>query len=246
MDTSFFIHQIVLVALLLGIYYATGKLVLHTGIKVNYTRKIDHFAIFFLPFLLDMLFVYQKSILTRVLGLVVSICSLGIFIKPIRERSKTISTMFLSFDRPEDRPRTLLWLTTQYIGAAFVIVPLMMCLDFLHKPELVFIPILINGLGDGLAEPIGVRFGRMKYSVRALFSDERYVRSFEGSLCVFVAGVLSVIAFRNSFAPAQFMAALALIPLGTTLAEAFSPHTWDTPFIYGTAGVLLIGILSFL
>ena len=246
MDSSFLIHQAALVALLLGIYYATGKLVIHTGIKVNYTRKIDHFAIFFLPFLLDMLLTYPKSISTRALGLAISICSLGIFVKPIRERSKTIRTMFMSFDRPEDRPHTLFWLTTQYIAAAIVIVPLMMCFDFLKKPGLVFIPILINGLGDGLAEPIGVRFGRMKYQVRALFSDKFYVRSIEGSLCVFVAGVLSIIAFRDSFTPAQFMAALALIPLGTTLAEAFSPHTWDTPFIYGTAGVLLIGILSFL
>jgi len=233
-------------ALLFGIYYATGKLVIHTGIKVNYTRKIDHFALFFLPFFLDTLFAYPKSLSTRALGLAISICSLGIFVKPIRERSKTISTMFMSFDRPEDRPNTLFWLTTQYIAAAIVIVPLIMCFDFLQKPALVFIPILINGLGDGLAEPIGVRFGRMKYQVRALFSDKLYVRSIEGSLCVFVAGVLSIIAFRDSFTPAQFMAALALIPIGTTLAEAFSPHTWDTPFIYGTAGVLLIGILSFL
>lgn len=245
MDSSFFIHQIVLVTLLLGIYYVTGHLVLDKGIRVNYTRKINHFAIFFLPSILGMVFVYQASLSTRVIGLIIAICSLGIFIKPLRAQSKTLDTMFLSFDRPEDRPNTLLWLTTQYIAAAIIIIPLMIYLDAPHA-ELALIPLLINGLGDGLAEPIGVRFGRIKYRARAIFSDKRYERSIEGSLCVFVAGILSVIAFRHSFTQMQFMAALAIIPLGTTLAEAYAPHTWDTPFIYGVAGISIIGILSLL
>ena len=33
--------------------------------------------------------------------------------------------------------------------------------------------------------------------------------------------------------------------VATTFAEAYSPHTWDTPFIFGVAGVLLIAIVAF-
>jgi hypothetical protein len=51
MNSLFFIHQIILVVLLLGFYYVTGK-------------KIKHFAFFFLPFIFDTLFVDQKSIST--------------------------------------------------------------------------------------------------------------------------------------------------------------------------------------
>ncbi len=246
MNTSFLINQAVLLTLLFSIYYASGKLVLNKGVKVNYTRKINHFALFFLPHLLNMVLVFQKSTLTITISLGIAIMTLGLFIEPLRQRSSVLRTIFLSFDRPEDRPHTLLWLTTQYIAAAAVIIPLGMGFAAMQKAELVFIPILINGLGDGLAEPVGVRFGRIKYSTRALFSDKRYERSLEGSLCVFLAGLLCIIAFRHSFTPVQFIAALAAIPIAATLAEAFSPHTWDTPFIFGVTGVSCICILTFL
>lgn len=245
MDSSFFFHQIILVSILFCLYYVTGELVRHKGIKVNYTRKLNHIAIFFLPLVLDMVFTYQKSVITVTIGLVISISTLVIFIRPFRERCGIIRTMFLSFDRPEDRPHTLNWLATQYISAAAVIIPLVMYLGWMGLGTLTFIPLLINGLGDGLAEPVGVRFGRIKYNVRARFTDKIYQRSLEGSLCVFAAGILSITAFGHLFSQPQFIVALITVPLATTLAEAFSPHTWDTPFIYGTAGVLLTCIVSF-
>lgn len=246
MDGSFFLHQFILVLVLFSLYYVTGQLVRLKGVKVNYTRKLNHMAIFFLPLFLDLILGYQKSVLTVSIGLLISISTLFVFIQPIRERSGIIRTMFLSFDRPEDRPHTMTWLITQYIAAAAVIIPLVVLLGWLSLGALVFIPLLINGLGDGLAEPIGVRFGRLKYVVRARFTEKTYQRSIEGSLCVFVAGILSIAAFNNLFSPMQFMAALITVPLAATVAEAYSPHTWDTPFIYGTAGLLLIGIMSFL
>jgi dolichol kinase len=245
MSSTFVIHQVVLMSLLLCIYYASGQLVLSTGIKVNYTRKINHFAIFFLPLALDLVFTYQKSTSTKVVALLVGISSLAIFVKPLRERIRAAGVMFVSFDRPEDRPHTLLWLTTQYLAAAVVIIPLVAYLSSIGQAKLALIPVLINGLGDGLAEPVGVRFGRTKYRTRALFSDKLYVRSIEGSLCVFAFGVLSIVALRQSFTTPQFVAALAIIPIATTLAEAWAPHTWDTPFIYGVGGLALVGILNF-
>ena len=244
-DQVFFLHQFVLLAICFGLYYITGMLVRNKGIKVNYTRKINHFAIFFLPIFLDIVFVYEKSPATKVLGLLIAISTLAIFIQPLRDRSGIIRTMFLSFDRPEDRPHTLRWLVSQYIAAAFVIIPLVMYLSSVHLEALAMIPLLINGLGDGLAEPVGVRFGRHKYNVRALFSDTIYQRSLEGSLCVLLAGILSIAAFSHLFTFPQFMVAILTVPLATTFAEAYSPHTWDTPFIYAVAGVLLIGIVTF-
>jgi len=67
-----------------------------------------------------------------------------------------------------------------------------------------------------------------------------------GVVSVMFVGILSIIAFSHLFTLMQLFAALLTVPIATTLAEAYSPHTWDSPFIYGVAGVLLIAIVSFL
>ena len=44
----------------------------------------------------------------------------------------------------------------------------------------------------------------------------------------------------------QFLVALLTLPLALTLAEAFSPHTMDTPFIMGIGGAILYAIITLL
>ena len=56
---------------------------------------------------------------------------------------------------------------------------------------------------------------------------------------MFVSGVLTVGMFREFYSDEQFAVALGAIPMALTLAEAFSPHTWDTPFIIIVGGVIL-------
>lgn len=153
--------------------------------------------------------------------------------------------MFASFDRPEDRPRTLLWLSTQTVGTAVIQIPLIFFLSSIGKFELLYIPVFINGIGDGLAEPVGIRFGKHPYKVKALFTKKIYQRTIEGSLCVFITGILTILLFSELFTGNQFIAAITLIPISMTLAEAFSPHTWDSPFLYFTAAVEIISILHF-
>ncbi len=91
--------------------------------------------------------------------------------------------------------------------------------------NLIFILILINGFGDGLAEPVDIRFGRLKYKTYALFSKRKYVRTVEGSACVFITSIIAILMFQSSFNPGQFIWALITIPIAMTLAEAFAPHT---------------------
>ncbi|GJL76464.1 MAG: hypothetical protein NMNS02_25700 [Nitrosomonas sp.] len=153
--------------------------------------------------------------------------------------------MFRSFDRPEDRPLTLTWLYTQFIASYSVLIPLLMYFESRDMLPLIMIIIIANGLGDGLAEPVGIRYGKRKYTTYALFTQKKYVRSYIGSACVFITTLLAVLAFQQYFTPAQLVAALITLPILITLAEAFSPHTWDSPFIYGVGGMAMIGI-SFL
>jgi phytol kinase len=55
-------------------------------------------------------------------------------------------------------------------------------------------------------------------------------------------GILAVIGFHHSFTTPQFIAALLTVPIFTTLAEAWSPHTWDTPYMFFVSGATLLGV----
>src|SRR5262249_49333734 len=123
------------------------------------------------------------------------------------------------------------------------LIPLSMVFKRYGIGELIFIPVLIHGLGDGMAEPIGIRFGRHKYSTRTFLSRERrHTRSYEGSACVFVVGVLAILLLHGSFTPMQLVLALLTVPILTTLAEAWSPHTWDTPYMFAVSGASLLAV----
>jgi hypothetical protein len=46
---------------------------------------------------------------------------------------------------------------------------LVVVVDAVGSKALIFIPIAVNNIGDGLAEPIGVYWARHKYSTTALY-----------------------------------------------------------------------------
>ncbi len=243
-EVNYWIHITVLHSCFLTLFYLCGSVVLKYSVRVNYTRKIMHFSLFFLPQFLLTYFPYQSSLVTGVVNALLTMGVLGLFIEPLRNRFEMLSTMFQSIDRPEDRPFTLLWLSTQFLASYLVLMPLIYYLDKHQLRDLLYIPILIIGLGDGLAEPVGVRFGRHKYITKAIFSSRSYTRSIEGSLCVMIVSLLTVVSYRDLFSTAQFYLALIALPPLMTMTEAFSPHTWDSPFLYLVGGVSLIAILQ--
>ncbi len=238
-------NQLIKGLILFSVQYSCGLLVRHKGVKVNYTRKINHFVLFFVPLYVDRVFAYEETFGLFILGAFLAILSLLIYIEPVRNRINVVRTMFLSFDRPEDRPYTFLWLVTQIAAGFLVAVPMIVLFYYYDLLQWMFIPILINGIGDGLAEPVGVRFGRHPYQTKALFTRKKYVRTLEGSACVFLASIAVLVYFHAFFTPGQLVASLFILPLMMTLAEAFSPHTWDTPFLF-LVGYLTLFAISFI
>ena len=117
-------------------------------------------------------------------------------------------------------------------------------LDRYDMAILISITWLIAGIGDGLAEPVGVRFGKRTYKVYALFTDRKYTRTLEGSLCVFASGILAVALHIEVLNQQQFILALLIIPIVMALAEALSPHTWDGPFLYLVGGASTVLVLE--
>ncbi|MDP2224332.1 hypothetical protein [Nitrosomonas sp.] len=243
---EYWLHHAIFYALLFLIHYACGLLVIHQNFKVNYTRKINHFAFFFLPTLLSSVIEYPYSATTFFIDVVCAFIFLTFFIAPLRNKVRVLSVMFCSFDRPEDRPFTLTWLYTQFIASYLVLIPLLAYFESRDMLPLIMIIIIANGVGDGLAEPVGIRFGKRKYATYALFTKQKYVRSYMGSACVLITTVIAILAFHQYFSSTQLVAALLLMPILITLAEAFSPHTWDSPLIYATGGASLIGIFHYL
>ena len=68
-----------------------------------------------------------------------------------------------SLDRPEDRPYTLLWNSTQ--NAATITIQLLMTLYFEereNKPLLALVPVIIVGLGDGTPWSLSAHHTQMR------------------------------------------------------------------------------------
>ncbi len=242
MESEFLLSQAIRFFALVLLGYGCGLLVVYKGVKVNYTRKILHFSLFLIPISLDRVFPYEMTFELFLIGSAIAVSKLILYVKPLRKRVALFQMMFNAIDRPEDRPYTLLWLSTQVVAGYLMLIPLIMLFVLYGLEPLILIPLLIMAIGDGLAEPVGVRFGRHKYKVKALTSNRTYYRSLEGSSCVFFASLLVTGAHYAHFSPQQFIAAMVLMPVVMTLTEAFSPHTWDTPTLFLAGYLLLFGI----
>ena len=108
------------------IAYLSGLLVKYKNVKVNYTRKIDQLFLFFIPAFADYFFMNNNPstsfmVINQALFM---IATFVIFIKPFRNKVSMIATAFSSFDRPEDRPYTLLWFAAQGVLGYVVLVPI--------------------------------------------------------------------------------------------------------------------------
>jgi phytol kinase len=97
---------------------------------------------------------------------------------------------------------------------------------------------LLLGVADGIAEPVGSRFGRHRYVVPDLLFGARHTRSLEGSLAVFGAS-LAVLLCIGAGTGIMGGAGDLLVALGVTLCEAVSPHGLDNFTIPLTSGTLL-------
>ena len=226
--------------------YFSGNLVYKFNIKVNYTRKITHFGFFFIPILLAALF--PKNMPTYMWSITpfVTLFSYSIFAEPIRKRFPLIKRMFLAIDRPEDRPHTLSWILSQLAVGSVVAFVVGLILGRHGYGNLFYMILLIVIIGDGLAEVVGVRFGKHKYKVSALFSNKKYQRSIEGSATVFISALVFTFLHMNAFTEREFVAALLIIPISMTLTEALSPHTWDSPFLLAVGGSAIFFIKDFI
>lgn len=213
--------------------------------KVNYTRKLQHFAAYMVPLVLHS----RPSVsipgdLALAWGDWFTLLGFLILIKPIRERFTWVMLQFNSLDRPEDRPNTISWIVGGNIIPGCVLIVFFRWLySYTGQEAMAYIFIFITGVGDGLAEPVGIYLGTHKYWASSLGGGRKYQRSFEGSACVWISSIIFTSLLYYTFASAQqFWLAMIFLPPLMTYAEAKSPHTLDTPFLMGLGGLALFAI----
>ena len=90
MNDPVLLKGVIQTVILFSIQYVTGSLVYYKGIKVNYTRKINHFALFFVPMFLDKFIPVKPSLELLIIGSILAVTGLIIYIKPVRNKSNFI------------------------------------------------------------------------------------------------------------------------------------------------------------
>lgn len=209
-------------------------------VKVNYARKILHFGYFFSAVMISQNF-GNFEIDYLISSLVTNILAQVIFIHQIRRRVKPIAWLFAAYDRPEDRPYTLTWFVLQMVAGSIVIIISAFVFEALGIDTIFLsLTVVINAVGDGMAEPIGVRFGKHKYETSALFTAKKYQRSFEGSATVFFGTIICVLFYASYLSTGVLIFSVTLLPVLMTITEAKSPHTFDTPTMYFVGNVFFL------
>lgn len=219
----------------------------HSAFKVNYTKKFGHVTINLVPLLILDIKLGEDENIPPSLSLLwhywFAMLNMLILIKPLRERFTLLMLQFNAIDRPEDRPNTMLW-TVAYNSVPGFMITIFFCWLYPKTgvdADLMTIIVLINTIGDGLAEPVGIYFGKHRYKTRGCCNKTVYERSYEGSSCVFMASVVFTTVFWHAFRTRlQFWLTMLTLPLIMALSEAWSPHTVDTSFLYGIGGITLL------
>lgn len=221
----------------------------HRWFKVNYTRKLQHFAAYLVPLIAPAAVTHPKGIIPHLWETLLVMLTFLLLIKPIREASRFFMLQFNAMDRPEDRPNTLKWIILGNLLPALVISTFFQQVfeDGLGMHKMALLIVLIVGIGDGLAEPVGIFLGKRKYTVPAWNMEKRYVRSYAGSACVFISALVFTALFYPQFgSAAQFVTALVVLPPLMTFAEAYAPHSMDTPVMMLLGYGVLWGICRLL
>ncbi|MBQ9336735.1 MAG: hypothetical protein IJS14_05505 [Lentisphaeria bacterium] len=138
-----------------------------TKFKVNYTRKLQHFAAYLAPLINP--FGKHEGLLPHLWETLFVMLTFLVLIKPLRENIRFFMLQFNSMDRPEDRPHTLKWIILGNLLPGLLLSVYFQYLfeKVLDAPSLVMIIVLAVSIGDGLAEPVGMYLGKHKYTVPA-------------------------------------------------------------------------------
>jgi phytol kinase len=211
-DVLLFSPPLILYIALVGIAASRLRKTRHAA--VAYSRKLFHFLIFTAAAALQIAFGLRVVVLY---GLWTAAAVLFAVWK---------GRGFLLYDalaRPKDAPHESL----------FILIPLASTViggvaSNLWFPETAFMGYLVAGWADAAAEPVGARWGRHSYRVPSLFHVPAR-RTLEGSLAVFLAGLLTLgfCCWWMGLEPGKAFRLTMTCSLTATAVEGASNHGMD-------------------
>ena len=205
-----------------------GWLKLKKGVKTNYTRKVFHILNFTYA---AAIYVVGGTVAVLIFG------GLGIGAMLIAMFLKDGNILLEGLAREQDAPHRKLYVIVPFIATAVAGV-----LDNILMPRFAVVGYLVSGWGDAAGEPVGVRWGRHRYKVRALWGVE-CTRSLEGSAGVFVVSWAGAfIALLIAQVPWLWAVPISLLAAGAAaLVEAVSSHGLDNLTVQMTAAAVAYG-----
>jgi dolichol kinase len=228
------------VAAVLSVWLATG-LLKHSGrLAVGDARKLNHiFALaggaLWFGWLPEGQARWSGRVACGILVmLIVVVCRM--------RRHRPFSYAFLANTRVSDAPHEAFhfWFSWSISMASLLAIDLVLADVVVTRTAA-----LLVGIGDGVGEPFGVRFGRHRYRVPCVLAGERATRSIEGSLAVVFASMATVLLCFGSPSPpdwARALTAAVIVGLTIGIVEAVSPHGLDNLTIPISSAVLLSGL----
>jgi phytol kinase len=227
------IASLVIWVVLVMAMYVCGSWMTSRQFRIGYSRKLVHLSSLIVP-----LAVFHAigivSVLEKLACISASSLALSLSLTRIARKSiRVLEVSFSSIDRPEDRPHTLILLTSQMFCAYAVLFASALVYRWLGIDEsLLVLSVVGPALADGAAEPVGMQFGLLRYRVPSFVVQQSHYRTIGGSAAVFVVSSICCFAYRAEFSPSQFTVLLIVVPIALTLVEAASPHSWDAPLMY--------------
>jgi len=229
-----------LVAAVVLIWCVTGYLRLRGILRPGDARKINHGAAFIGGSLCFGWLAPEKARLSgllaglNLLALVFLICSL-----PDR---KPFSWAFAGNTRPGDAPHEGFYFWSSWLLSMLALAGIEYVL---WDPAITRSAAIVVGVGDGIAEPIGTRFGKHIYKIPGFGKARQRVRSIEGSAAVALGTFVSIIglmSFTVNFDLLRSLTTAATVALGTAVVEAVTPHGLDNFTIAVTVAGLFVSL----
>ena len=209
----------ILALMLPPITLAVAGFLNNNDVKDGYTRKIFHFV----AFGSTAIFLKYAPLNTTLVLIIIGALSVGIACL-----AGNAFSWFNGIRRTSDYPNETL----------YVVLPLLSTIVWLTIGAILFdrfimiIGTICVAIGDAIAEPIGVKFGKHKYNVFSLTGNTSQ-RSLEGSLSVFIMCAMIIFLFTNNLT-------LSLgVGLLSSFIEAISPRGTDNLTLPVTASIAL-------
>lgn len=203
-------------------------------LQSSYARKINHFGISLVSIIVFMYIPIEHTFANAVFT---SIVVIFVYTLSCYSKNKYIKSIIESNVRERDEPNGKFFVFLHLITGQLALYTSL----FFFNPVFAKIAFCSMGFGDGLAEPIGVRFGKHKYVVNDRIWGVKNTKSIEGSFAVFFVSFISCCSMLALYTDLKYLYLLLIsLPYAAFIAlvEAISPRGLDNFLI------ILCGVLS--